>query len=289
MLWDLAKSLKAYAKDRRHVSPEAYQKRLEVCQGCELRDDTSCKLCGCQVDLKALAVAWHCPAFKWEGDVGPDQVVCAVILTHEAEKQRLVEMIQSSASPKDLIVIDCIGTYVQLENERVIVAPNWLTGMSRLPKAHAYAFVRPHARGVNLIGGMLWVQQISGAGVVMPVYDSVRQTMTNSKQKPQHWRPIPAVTGDAFLITAATVDRLGWPCACADLDWALQSYSLDARMAGIVVGEAWSCGQRQPIPTLGTMPLQLRGTLESHFGRYWDMLLTDSRVRNVLPSTPPVE
>lgn len=286
MLWDLGKSVRDYYHDPRHVSADAYEKRLAACQGCTFRTDTSCGLCGCNIATKALAAVWHCPAFKWEGDISPDHAACVLMLTDESQKQGLIELLQAAGNAKHLTVLDCLGNYVPFADEEVITALDWRTGMTMLPKRYAYVFMRPTTRGANLVGGMLWTQQISDAGVVMPTYAAVKQRMANDKQAPQYFRPIPNVSGDAFLITDATVQQLGWPTASPDLDWAMQVYSLEARMAGIAVLEAWSCSQQQDPPRLRPLPLELRGRLTQRFGPYWDMLISDSRVRNPLAGTP---
>lgn len=51
------------------TSDEQYEKRLEICRGCErLNDDTICVLCGCPVARKAALGTEKCPLNKWEGD-----------------------------------------------------------------------------------------------------------------------------------------------------------------------------------------------------------------------------
>jgi hypothetical protein len=291
MLWDLAKSIQAYIASPENVSQEAYEKRLAVCGSCQYRNNSSCQLCGCQVQLKALVKVWHCPAFKWEGDVTPGQVRCIILLTAESEKQTLVEMVQAAARPAELTVMDCLGTYVPFATEQVIRAANWYEGMRALPEGpKAYAFTRPHVRGSNLLGGLLWVQQLGQVGIVMPVYAATRDRMQPAKQAPRYWRPIPSVSGDVFLITAETIRKIGWPYGGSDgdgLDWAMRLYSLEARLAGIGVGESWTCTQNQSPPALPQPTGGLQRHLETKFGRYWDMLMSDSRTRNVLPPPPP--
>ena len=64
--WNLTKSLALFVADVcRLVSSEEYARRLGICDGCELRYGTRCRMCGCTLVLKAKGRRWHCPIKKW--------------------------------------------------------------------------------------------------------------------------------------------------------------------------------------------------------------------------------
>ncbi len=64
--WNLASSLADFVADGcRTVSPEDYQQRLEICDGCDQRRDNRCLKCGCRLQLKARGRAFRCPLGKW--------------------------------------------------------------------------------------------------------------------------------------------------------------------------------------------------------------------------------
>lgn len=64
--WNLATALAAFVADGfKTIDKEQYQKRLEICNGCESRRDNRCLKCGCRLSLKARARAFQCPADKW--------------------------------------------------------------------------------------------------------------------------------------------------------------------------------------------------------------------------------
>ncbi len=62
-------ALRHAATGFQQVSEEEYQRRLEVCQGCEFFRNNSCMKCGCQVAGSLLSKArWAssvCPEKKW--------------------------------------------------------------------------------------------------------------------------------------------------------------------------------------------------------------------------------
>ena len=49
------------------ASPVSVESRLEICKTCENFDanSTSCKLCGCNMNLKTRLQSAHCPINKW--------------------------------------------------------------------------------------------------------------------------------------------------------------------------------------------------------------------------------
>ena len=66
MLWNLGESLAAFAADGlTTVSRADYEKRLEICDACNERVGSSCRLCGCFLKVKAQGRAFECPAGKW--------------------------------------------------------------------------------------------------------------------------------------------------------------------------------------------------------------------------------
>ncbi len=285
-IWNLAKALADWVADPRSVSKEAYQARLEVCSTCTYRDDTKCKLCGCFLAAKAKAAAWHCPAFKWDGDIGLDQLLCVIPFTAASQRQDIVMLMQSAKPSTKITVLDCVGDYVAFADEAVVRAYSPLQGLGSLclgTNYHAYAFMQPHVRGTQLLAGMLWAQQLSDAGLVMPVYSDTRRRITaeNKKAGNFYWRNIPAVSPEMFLITRKAIAH-GLPPAVSDLAWAMHLYSMDLRLNGIPVVEAWTCQQTQSPPPLRNPPDDVLRILRENFGPYWDMLHNDSRVR--LPS-----
>lgn len=49
------------------VGPNAYKRRVKVCQRCEHNSDIGvCKLCGCFTRLKAKLKKEKCPKDKWD-------------------------------------------------------------------------------------------------------------------------------------------------------------------------------------------------------------------------------
>ncbi|HBR04195.1 MAG TPA: hypothetical protein DD722_00315 [Lachnospiraceae bacterium] len=53
------------APDKRRVSDEEYDRRLDICKECELLNAGTCFACGCYVELKAVYKDGHCPKKKW--------------------------------------------------------------------------------------------------------------------------------------------------------------------------------------------------------------------------------
>lgn len=65
--WNLAESLAAFVADGLHLVDAAeYERRLSICDTCELRQDTRCARCGCRLALKARGRAFRCPDGRWE-------------------------------------------------------------------------------------------------------------------------------------------------------------------------------------------------------------------------------
>ena len=48
------------------VSEEVYKERLSICNGCDQREGTGCKLCGCNLPRKARWKTNSCPIGKWK-------------------------------------------------------------------------------------------------------------------------------------------------------------------------------------------------------------------------------
>ena len=62
------KSAFNHAKDRfKHVDDEIYNKRMEICKGCEKFNPESvrCNDCGCFLEIKAKWNSEKCPLEKW--------------------------------------------------------------------------------------------------------------------------------------------------------------------------------------------------------------------------------
>ena len=70
-IFSFAKSLKDFAADGMVLVEEnKYEERLKICNTCKFRDNNSCKVCGCNLAIKAAARAFHCPKGYWPGDEG---------------------------------------------------------------------------------------------------------------------------------------------------------------------------------------------------------------------------
>lgn len=290
-LWNISQSLAEWAAEPGNVSKEAYEKRLQTCNDCPFLRDTSCGICGCFIAVKAKAKAWHCPAFKWDGDIGTDQVKCVIPLQTDEERQDLVMLMQNAQMASRITVLDCIGDYVPFGDERVMRVSNIYDGLrenyeSYETKPYAIIVMMPRARGTNVLPGLLWAQQLADAGIVMPVHSATktRAVTADPSRGKLSWRPVPTVSSDMFLITTATIDKLGMPEPFDDFMWSMQSYSLRARMSGISVVEAWTCAQQQDPKPLLVPSAETVAKLAAYAGPFWDILLTDSRVR--LPDTP---
>jgi len=285
-LKNFAAASAAYVADPTHVSQEEYDARLKICEPCPFRQDDRCTQCGCHLRAKAVAKAWRCPLFKWPGDLDMNALGIGILLQHESEKQPLVELIQSYKNASPLTILDCIGDYVPFHNEQVRPAANWRQAMIEFRTyrrdAHSYLFLRPHVRGSQIFTGMHWVQQFAAAGMVSPAYADTRRKLTHNQAKagPKHWRPVPSISPDAFLITKEVFAALGTPDMGDDLYWALQFYSLRARLAGFVVAEAWNCSQVQNIPQRPPLPQAVQDRAAATFGPYWYMLLSDARTKS---------
>ena len=47
------------------VPPQEYERRLELCEACELLLTGMCRSCGCYVELRAAARTGSCPCQYW--------------------------------------------------------------------------------------------------------------------------------------------------------------------------------------------------------------------------------
>ncbi len=64
--WNLAEAVAAFVADGlKTVTPEQYQERLSICDGCDRRRDNVCLECGCRLSVKARGRAFQCPLGKW--------------------------------------------------------------------------------------------------------------------------------------------------------------------------------------------------------------------------------
>jgi hypothetical protein len=73
--WNLAQSLAAFVADGMHtVSTDEYRRRLAICNACAERDDTTCRVCGCHLPLKAQGRAFDCPLAKWSTAEPPPSI-----------------------------------------------------------------------------------------------------------------------------------------------------------------------------------------------------------------------
>ena len=61
---DLKKYLNAI-KPADRASEELYEKRLDICRGCEKLVEATCVSCGCYVEYRAYAGVSRCPEKKW--------------------------------------------------------------------------------------------------------------------------------------------------------------------------------------------------------------------------------
>lgn len=48
------------------VSEGVYKERLSICNGCDQRDGTGCRICGCNLARKARWASNLCPIGKWK-------------------------------------------------------------------------------------------------------------------------------------------------------------------------------------------------------------------------------
>jgi hypothetical protein len=65
-IWNLGESITAFVADGfSTVTREQYEERLAICNTCEQRDGSTCRLCGCFLTLKAQGRAFECPLGKW--------------------------------------------------------------------------------------------------------------------------------------------------------------------------------------------------------------------------------
>ena len=44
---------------------DEYQHCLEICSGCDMLLEGTCKVCGCYVAIRAAVAGRHCPSEKW--------------------------------------------------------------------------------------------------------------------------------------------------------------------------------------------------------------------------------
>lgn len=49
-----------------NVSPEEYERRLNICRQCEFFDRMTCRRCGCFLAVKAHWASESCPEEKWQ-------------------------------------------------------------------------------------------------------------------------------------------------------------------------------------------------------------------------------
>jgi hypothetical protein len=62
----LARSLALFVADGlQTLAVDDYERRLEICEGCERRRGNRCLECGCNLAWKARGKAFACPLGKW--------------------------------------------------------------------------------------------------------------------------------------------------------------------------------------------------------------------------------
>lgn len=59
----------------RKLSRDDTEARLAICHGCAQFHGRSCKLCGCNMNIKAAWVEQKCPLGKWPGEVNYHEMV----------------------------------------------------------------------------------------------------------------------------------------------------------------------------------------------------------------------
>lgn len=57
--------VKHIRNNMKKVDTNEYIKRIEVCNGCDSRQDNRCLECGCFLDKKAWWASEECPRKKW--------------------------------------------------------------------------------------------------------------------------------------------------------------------------------------------------------------------------------
>lgn len=64
--WNLVRAIRDFVADGcMTVSTEEYQRRLQVCESCERRQEDRCLECGCNLMFKARGRAFECPLNLW--------------------------------------------------------------------------------------------------------------------------------------------------------------------------------------------------------------------------------
>jgi tetratricopeptide (TPR) repeat protein len=67
MAFSAARSMATFlASGMQRVTPEAHQKRLQICAGCERYTGLRCRVCGCFINPKAWLLHERCPIGKWD-------------------------------------------------------------------------------------------------------------------------------------------------------------------------------------------------------------------------------
>ena len=56
---------KSALKEADMVSDEEYERRLDICGGCDKLNAGTCMSCGCYVEIRAAAKISKCPTKKW--------------------------------------------------------------------------------------------------------------------------------------------------------------------------------------------------------------------------------
>ena len=66
MSWNAARAVGSFISDGMNtVSRDEYQRRMEICDGCEFRQGDRCTQCGCRLSWKAQGRTFRCPDGRW--------------------------------------------------------------------------------------------------------------------------------------------------------------------------------------------------------------------------------
>ncbi len=87
--WNLSRSVLDFIWQPGFVSPDEYKRRLAICDACEYRSGNGCRVCGCNLPIKARAKAWRCDLGKWD-DRPPKPETLRLAQRIEQSKRRML-------------------------------------------------------------------------------------------------------------------------------------------------------------------------------------------------------